>query len=389
LLAEARAPGGDAAAGEALALIRVAKLQERGALDPALSLIEQAGVTTSPAHFDQWMQISLLTGTEDRACDRLSAAPHLTQDYATRIFCAARAGAWENAALTFGSAQALGLMSAEKLALIDRFLNPDAFEGAAPLPLPRKMDPLSFRLFEAIGEPIPTGTLPRSYAAADLRNLAGWKAQLEAAERLTRAGALPDNRLLGLYSEREAAASGGVWDRIAALKRFETALETGSIEAITKTLPVIWDEMTASGLQAVFAGLFADQLQPLELTGRAATISRQIGLLSPVYEQTASRMVPPDFAALIARGDVPPTRPTDFTEAAIFDAFAGAEPRADLVAMAAQQRLGEAILHLLPMLHKGANGTSRALTDALATLRALGLEDTARRAALQTLLLRS
>ena len=44
--------------------------------------------------------------------------------------------------------------------------------------------PLLFRLHEAIGEPLPTGALPRAYAVADLRDLAGWKPQLEAAERL-------------------------------------------------------------------------------------------------------------------------------------------------------------------------------------------------------------
>jgi len=388
LLAEARAPANDAAAGDVLALARVAKLRERGALDPALSLIEQAGVTTSVAHFDLWMQIGLLTGSEDRACDTLMASPHLTEDYGTRIFCAARAGAWENAALTFGSAQALGLMAPADLALIDRFLNPDAFEGAAPLPVPREMTPLTFRLFETIGEPIPSGTLPRSYAVADLRNLAGWKAQLEAAERLTRAGALPDNRLLGLYTERQAAASGGVWDRVTALKRFETALDIGSVEAVSKTLPIVWRGMREAGLEVAFAGIFAERLGLLTLTGRAAQDAQDIALLSPDYETAAAQIQPTRLVSAIALGEVPPQRPTDITEAAIFDAFSGAAPRADLVAMVQQGRLGEAILHILPLLYDGANGEAQALTHALATLRALGLEDAARRAALQTLLLR-
>ena len=69
-----------ATAGDTLALARAQKLMQRGALDPALSLIEQAGVTTSPAHFDLWMHISLLTGTEDRACDgfrRAASDPRL------------------------------------------------------------------------------------------------------------------------------------------------------------------------------------------------------------------------------------------------------------------------------------------------------------------------
>ncbi len=388
MLAEARAPGNEVNAGNALVLARVKALQDYGALDPALSLIEQAGITTSPAHFDLWMQASLLNGTEDRACTMLRAQPHLTMDYGTRIFCAARAGAWEDAALTFGSAQALKLMPPSRLALFDRFLHPENFETEAPLEPPREMDPLSFRLFEALGEPIPSSTLQRAYAVADLRNLAGWKAQLDAAERLTRAGALPDNRLLGLYTDRKAAASGGVWDRVAALQRFETALETGSAEAVAKTLPRIWQGMQNAGLEVSFAGLFAETLESFALEGRAKRIAAEVGLLSPRYERAASAREKKDFPTFIALGEVPDLRPTGVIEGAVFDAFNGALPRADLVAMVQQSRLGEAILHLLPLLHDGSQGKTRALTDALATLRALGLEDTARRAALQILLIK-
>lgn len=387
LLAEAKAPGQDASAGDALALVRVEALMKRGALDPALSLIEQAGITTSTAHFDLWMQISLLTGDEDRACALLGTSPHLTRDYGTLIFCAARARRWENAALTFGSAQALGLLPDWKLALLDRFLNPDLFEDADPLPPPRRMDPLSFRLFEAIGEPMPTGALPRPYAVADLRDLAGWKSQLEAAERLTRAGALPDNRLLGLYTDRRPAASGGIWDRVEALQQFEVALNTGSAQAVSKTLPAVWAAMQEADLEMAFVGLFADQLDRFTLDGAAADIARDIAFLSPNYEFAANRVTPPGLLSRIAQGEVPDTRPADPQQAAIYDAFDGAPARADLVASVKQKRLGESILHVVHLLHRGTQGDQNALRDALATLRAIGLEDTARRAALQVLLL--
>lgn len=387
LLAEAQAPRGGVTAGDALALARVEKLVVLGALDPALSLIEQAGVTTSPDHFDLWMQISLLSGTEDRVCATLASGPHLTRDYGTRIFCAARAGEWDNAALTFGSAQALRLMSDEKLDLMDRFLNPDAYEGEPPLRAPRKMDPLSFRLFETIGDPLPTRNLPRAYAVADLRDVAGWKAQLEAAERLTRMGALPDNRLLGLYTDRKPAASGGIWDRVSALQRFETALDTGSPEAVTKTLPKVWAAMQEAGLEVSFATLFVEPLTQIPLTGRTANIALQIALLSPAYEAAAVNADEKTLFTAIGIGEMPDTAPDDAMGLAVFEAFTSATPRADLIANARQKRLGESILILLDLLHDGANGDANALRDALSTLRALGLEDTARRVALQTLLL--
>jgi hypothetical protein len=278
-------------------------------------------------------------------------------------------------------------MSDEKLDLIDRFLNPDAYEGAPPLRAPRKMDPLSFRLFETIGEPLPTGNLARPYAVADLRDVAGWKAQLEAAERLTRLGALPDNRLLGLYTDRQAAASGGIWDRVSALQRFETALNTGSAEAVAKTLPTVWAAMHEAGLEVSFATLFADPLAQIPLTGRAADIALEIALLSPAYEAASVNAQQKSLLTAIGIGEMPEKAPDDVMERAVFEAFTTATPRADLIASTRQKRLGESILILLDLLHDGAGGDAGALRDALATLRALGLEDTARRLALQTLLL--
>lgn len=385
LLAQAKAPAGNAASGDALALARVSRLLATGALDPALSLIEQAGVTTSSAHFDLYMQISLLAGTEDRACALLATTPHLSRDYGTRIFCDARASRWDDAALTYGAALALNLMPEPKLALMDRFLNPDLFEDAAPLPDPQQMDPLSFRIFEAIGEPKSTRTLPRPYAVADLRDLAGWKSQLEAAERLTRVGALPDNRLLGLYTDRAPAASGGVWDRVAALQRFETALETGSADAVAKTLPRAWRAMRTAELEVPFATLFADRLSQITLTGTSIRIARDMTLLSPAYETAPTPT--PDLLSQIAAGQTTGRRPAAPLDAAIYDAFNDAPPPARLLAEARQDRLGETILKTLTLLHEGARGDPGTLRDALATLRALGLEDTARRAALQILIL--
>ena len=49
--------------------------------------------------------------------------------------------------------------------------------------------------------------------------------------------------------------------------------------------------------------------------------------------------------------------------------------------------MGEAILRVLVLLEDGAAGDPVSLTQALATLQAFGLEDTARRAALQIVLL--
>lgn len=398
MLAEASAPGAGDQVQDTLTLARVEKLMELGAVDPALALIEQAGAASSPALFDQWAALSLLVGTEDTACGVLSRAPYLSQDTGLRIFCAARSGNWDTAALTFGSAKALSLLPRQTLDVLDRFLNPDLFEDAPPLPAPRRMDPLTFRLFETIGEPLPTGPLPRTYAVADLRDIAGWKSQLEAAERLTRAGALPDNRLLGLYTDRTPAASGGIWDRVRAVQRFDTALASGSAEAVATTLPDAWDEMHQNALEVSFSTAFHERLAALTLSGPAAEIQARMGLLSPEYETVASGLDAGislgEHATLlraVARGELDPAMsgaaPGAAIPRAIYDSFRDPQPRGEWMEMARTQRLGEALIGALGALHNGARGDSVALRDALGTLRALGLEDTARRAALQILLL--
>ena len=390
LLAEATAPQTAAKQGDLLALARVKALMEAGALDPALSLIEQAGVATSPDHFALWMQISLLLGVEDRACQLLTDKPYLSSDYGVRILCAARAGKWDNAALTLGSAQALQLLPEADLALLDRFLNPDLFEGMPPLPVPRKMDPLTFRMFEAIGEPLPTRTLPPAYAVADLRDIAGWKAQLDAAERLTRIGALPDNRFLGIYTDREAAASGGIWDRVEALQRFDTALGTRNVDAISKTLGPAWRAMQEAELEVNFATLYAEPLQQIALEGGSAALRDRIILLSPLYESVGlGDAASPEmtFLVTIARGETPGSVPDMPQAAGIASAFTQPTPRVALITAAQNGQLGASILNSIALLEEGARGDTAALRDGLSTLRALGLEDIARRASLQVLLL--
>ncbi|MCP4817629.1 MAG: hypothetical protein GY883_00465, partial [Shimia sp.] len=95
---------------------------------------------------------------------------------------------------------------------------------------------------------------------------------------------------------------------------------------------------------------------------------------------------PRDFLAGLARG-TPPRTPTDPLNRAIADAFHGAGVPQDLSTMLARGQLGEVILSAMSLMNSGAAGDLQALTEALSTLRAVGLEDTARRAALQVALL--
>ncbi len=379
---------------ETLLLARVDRLLELGATDPAQALIELAGATENADRFARWFDATLLNGDEDKACAAMATAPHLAPDYAARIFCDARRGDWQTAALTLETVHALGVLPPADLSLLDRYLSPDIFEGAPPLPAPDGPDPLTFRLFETIGERLPTASLPRGFATVDLRDVAGWKAQLEAAERLTRIGALGPNRLLGLYSERRPAASGGIWDRVRALQNFETALETGSNDAVAKTLPEVWQAMRAVQLEVPFASLFAERLVGLspqdQIDQGTKTLIWQISLLGPDYETPAQ--TPPDdtdlthYLAALALGQPGSTKAPDATAAAITEGFASKPTLSQQRRLDAGQ-LGEALLRAIILMDSGARGNPADLASALATLRAVGMEDTARRAGLQLMLL--
>jgi hypothetical protein len=387
MLTEASGPGRDAAGDDVMTLARVEALERFGAHDPALSLLEQAGVTRDRPHFSAYMDLALLTGTEDAACAILITNPHLAPSLAHRTFCAARAGDWPTAALLFDTGNTLGAFKGGETAALERFLHPEAYEDAPPLSRPSIITPLLFRLHEAVGEPLPTGALPRSYAVADLRDLAGWKSQLEAAERLSVTGALPANRLLGLYTARHPAASGGVWDRVLAVQRLETALRARSAEAISKSLPPAWHEMQNAGLEMPFSELFAEPLKRYDLAGEAGKIALNMALLSPDYKDVAaSPRLDPLLKTLAGNEAASPTS-RDTRDAALLAGLDQDNARSDLIDMARNNRMGEAILRVLVLLDDGAAGDPVALTQALATLQAFGLEDTARRAALQIVLL--
>ncbi|MEP2530609.1 hypothetical protein [Shimia sp.] len=383
LLAESNAPM-DAGTANELLNARVDKLVEMGALEQAAALLERAGPDT-PQLFSRWFDVTLLMGQEDAACERLGSAPHLAPGYGARIFCIARAGDWRAAALTLDTAKALSLISEEMDALLLRFLDPELFEGEPLLVAASDPTPLKFRLYEAIGESQTTSALPRSYAHADLRETAGWKAQLDAAERLARTSALHENRLLGIYTERRPAASGMIWDRVSALQAFDHAVTERDAMAVAETLPSAWAAMQQVHLEVPFARLFGASLLTLPLQGVTARLARDIALLSGDYER-AAHAGPRDFLAGLALG-MPPRLPQDRTHRAIADAWHGAGVPQELSAMLARGQLGEAILRAMSLMDDGAAGDLGALTEALATFRAVGLEDTARRAALQVALL--
>ncbi len=390
LLAEADPPA-DAGPNGRLLVARLDRLLSIGALEQAEALLEAADATTSPELFRRSFDVALLTGAEDAVCEAMRANPGLAPTFPARIFCLARSGDWNAAALTLRTAQALGQIGPEEDALLSRYLDPDLYEGE-PMPAPAKpVTPLSWRMFEAVGETLSTGSLPLAFAHAELRETAGWKAQIEAAERLARAGAISPNVLLGLYTRAMPAASGGVWDRADAFQGFDQALARRDPQAVSRALPLVWVQMQAMELEVPFASLYAQRLAALPLTDTAAQLAYEIGLLSPDYERIARAPVTDDirdrFLAGLAAGDLKGLVAPDSMARAIAPAFADAPAQTEAQKLLDEGRVGEAILWGMGRIAQGVQGDLRGVTEGLALLRAAALEDVARRTALELMLL--
>ncbi|MEM6696582.1 MAG: hypothetical protein AAF626_18115 [Pseudomonadota bacterium] len=399
LLAEARPPEGTGAGagtgvdtGQTLFLARIDTLIEMGALDRAQALLDRAGADTAET-FARWLDVSLLTGDEAAACQALVRAPDLAPSLASRIFCLAREGDWEAAALTLDTARALQALSGVEDAILERYLFPEMFEEAPPLTPPSVPSPLLFRLFEVAAEPIPTTLLPLAYAPSDLRPAAGWKAQIEAAERLARAGVIEANRLMGLYTARQPAASGGVWDRVAAVQALDAALSQGATGDIDAAMAPAWEVLAQASLEPVFAALFATRLSAVQqdLSPQAAELAFEAGLLSADYQTLAAAYTTSEararFLKGVASGDLTGLVPPDAVAAAVADGFAAIGPPPRLAPILAQGNLGEAILHAVVAGHQGGRGDLEKLAEAIAFLRAVGLDQAARRLALDVMVL--
>lgn len=388
LLAEAAPPIGADPSGTLLAA-RVDKLLDLGLVQEAAALLERSGPTT-PELFRRAFDLSLLLGNENSACQEMRARPDVAPTVPARIFCLARGGDWNAAALTLGTARALNQITPEEEALLSRFLDPDLYEGEAALPPPQRATPLIFRLHEAIGEPLPSASLPVAFAHADLRETTGWKAQIEAAERLVRTGALDANQLFGLYSERRPSASGGVWERAKAVQALDKALQSDDTEAISTALKDAWREMQQANLIAPLAIFFAERLREQELTDEASDLAFKLALLTPDYEDAAAKRTPTtaeeELLIAIARG-LPLPRVRGPARLAMVGLAQGALPPAEAASLVNSERLGEALLIALDDLSSGMSGDPRRISAALATFRTVGLETVARRAALEYLIL--
>ncbi|AXC50618.1 hypothetical protein DRW48_13805 [Paracoccus suum] len=381
--------GGSVTAAGQLFLARVDRLLALGAVDAATQLMDAAGPGDAQRQRRRF-DAALLIGDEGRACEAMAARPGAAPDMAARLFCLARSGDWAAAALGLRGAEAMNLIEPGIAARLAAFLDDAGTDAGTEVPPPDPVTPLDFRLLAAIGQPLPTTELPPAFAYADLVPEGGWKARLDAAERLARLGSLAPTRLRDIYGEERPAASGGVWDRVSAMQALDAALDAQGPSAVAAALPRAIDKMGAAGLTAPLAAMVVPELLRMQLPGDAGRQALHLAL----YE--ADILGPKVFAALPEPGDpadvwllavarqapLPPQgAPTEPLGAALAAALTGpAEPHPT------GEAAGLALLRALADVDAGLDGDIARAEKGVRTLRALGREATARGAALQLIL---
>lgn len=373
---------------DALLLARVDRLFEMGALEQAGQVIAAVPVP-SAAMNERAFDIALLLGDEDRACARMQGWFASRQGLAAQIYCLARGGDWQSAHSSLVAAQALNVLDHSDASLLVRFLEEE--EAEANLPPPQVTTPLGWRIIEALGDPVTTSGLPIAFAHADLRGTSGWRAQIEAAERLTRAGVLQPNLLYGLYTERRAAASGGLWERVRVIQQLERALTQADAEAASEALVLAWPLFSAAELETAFAQMQAEALSDLPLTGAARDILfRLLALLEENPERLAefapSGAISSFVMALASGGEV-----SEMSSPPMANAIHAGFSADDLPILVQEQlrdgAFGLVLKEALVMLSQASGGDLNAASSGLRRLRALGLERVARQVAVELLLL--
>ncbi|GLK64316.1 hypothetical protein F8A10_05660 [Paracoccus kondratievae] len=395
LAAQLHPPRTEAGQEGALFLARVDKLLDMGATGAAKELLKTAG-PGDPQRFRRLFDIALLSGDEAQACQTMDRTPGVAPSFPARIFCLALGGDWAAAALVFHGAEQMGQIDPQMAALLAQYLDDGYSDQSNELVPPPVVTPLDLRLHEAIGQPLPSSSLPLAFSLADLDQNGGWKARLDAAERLARAGAIPASQLRMIYLEQKPAASGGVWERASAVQALADALLLREPAAVAKALPRAFDTMIPAGLGPALADMVGADVGAMQLEGRAGQIALWLALQAgqpQVVQGLGPGNDPFDEWLLgFAEGEpeaAPPQGNMEPRAAELFPAFVGPSEK-DLSENAAQlilaKKRGEALLNAISDVDAGLDGDLARAAQGLRVLRVLGQQEIARQAAVELIL---
>jgi len=268
---------------DSILLARIDKFLEIGALSEAQALIELVGPETNNL-FRRWFDISLLTNNADNACAELDNSSKLSPVRSVQVFCLALNRNWEAAATSLALGEELKQISKENADLLAFFLDESLLEEFDPPSIGSPLTPLEYVIRESVGLPRPTSALPVAFVHAELAEFVPLRFRMEAAEVLVREGVLPSSVLFASYREEDPAASGGVWERMAATQAMDAA---ATADEITESILKLDREFKNTGLRQAAADefiLYFSELPPDEFGDQTRDIVAQYLLLADAPE---------------------------------------------------------------------------------------------------------
>ena len=377
---------------------RVERLLQIGALDAAEALITLTP-TTNTSIFQLKFDIAILTDRTTKICETLKKSPAISDDLSTRVYCLARGGDWNAAAITLSLGAGIGAIEPAREEMLIRYLDPVLFEDQPDPVAPDPLGVMDFVLREAVLLPRPHGLMPLSYVYRDIGERAPLRAKLDASERLAIAGSLPNNLLFAAYREGKAASSGGVWGRVNAVQMLDAALRDGAPNGITAAVSAAYDAFAEVGLLSALAGEYARDLVALEYSSEYADVAHQI--LDLLHLGNVSSF---DWGNAIVLDENRQLALAIVTQApliidpagkamlqSIVNGLNGPAPDSPLATLLLNQledgQQGQAILAALELLSNGAQADPEGVRVGLYTLVSAGQSAVARRIAIQILLL--
>ena len=364
LLAEARPPLNEPSR-YAFLEVRLDKLLNYGAVDPAIALVERASPVPERM-IPQLFDISLLSSNNFPICEPVFQNTENRELQAELIYCYARKGDWLTAHLILQTEKVLGDLTDREISLLSRYLEVDFnVDLTALLPPPESITPLEYRLYEAIGEPIPAEYLPIQFSQSDLSGENGWRAQVIAAERLSLTGAIPENQILGIYTNHSPGASGGMWDRIKVINDLDVALDDK--ENLEESFQDAWKVFKQTNQLTVFAKLFGLRVFEENLSPKSKKIAANLLLLTNNFKITEGYWDPSDIRFGLTAGDFSNVKVSNETEKIILQIFT--EPSMPFLVEQKlnQGKLGEVILNALLQFELGIEGSLKDFSESLST----------------------
>ncbi|MHA1127782.1 MAG: hypothetical protein ACTSRN_02385 [Alphaproteobacteria bacterium] len=376
---------------------RIDRLFEIGALDAAEALVA-LDTTVNPELFARMFDIAILTQRTTKTCDILKAAPALSNDLSTRVYCLARGGDWNAAALTLSLGASIGAIEPAREEMLIRFLDPELFEGEPNPVAPTPLTVMDFILREAVFLPRPAGRMPLPYLYRDIGTRAPQRARMKASERLVKAGSMPANLLFAAYRDGDAASSGGIWGRASSVQGLDAALTRGNPNIISRKLIDATQALASNGLWVAMADEYAKPLSRLIYSSEFEDIRSLVvellllsGTSSDAWLDYEKLNVRQRLALAVIHKEQPVFAENDALAHAVAAGLWGQKPDSLLAKRMLRTldngRQGQVILAALKLLSDGAMSDPEGIRTGLYVLSAAGQSKAAERIAVQILLL--